>query len=242
MFKGCFAASAICLVYFSILYFGAAHTINMDWLWLMAGGALFLYGVLLVLVRQYRGWRRFLETVLVLGMLILAYFLGRIIQNMYTPAPLGLDYVLVLGAKVNGRVPSRSLRMRLEKALAYAEQSPDTILVLSGGQGEGEEISEAACMREYLLAHGVEAERLVPEENSTSTWENLSFSNTLTGCAKKRTGILSNSFHICRSLAMARKQGYAEVFGISASSPPWILPHFIFREILALIAQGYWLK
>jgi uncharacterized SAM-binding protein YcdF (DUF218 family) len=85
------------------------------------------------------------------------------------------DYAIVLGAKVNGETPSLSLRYRLEATLNYANQYPHVKLVLSGGQGTDEYISEAEAMRRYLVENGVSEERLLLESKSTSTYETFFF-------------------------------------------------------------------
>ena len=81
--------------------------------------------------------------------------------------------VIVLGAGVNGETPSLTLRTRIDAAAAYLEEHPDVPVVLSGGQGPGEAITEAECMRRALVRRGVDESRLYPEERSTSTQENL---------------------------------------------------------------------
>ena len=90
--------------------------------------------------------------------------------------PENLDYLIVLGAHVNGTRLSRALRFRVEKAEEYLRENPRTLAVLSGGRGVDEKISEAKAMADYLLAHGIERERLLLEERSVSTAENLRFS------------------------------------------------------------------
>lgn len=93
--------------------------------------------------------------------------------------PLPADAVIVLGAGVNGTEPSLSLRTRLDKAVDYLERWPDIPAVLTGGTGYGEEISEAACMYDYLTAHGVEPGRLILEDQATNTAENFALSKPL---------------------------------------------------------------
>ena len=106
--------------------------------------------------------------------------------------------------------------------------------ILSGGQGDDEEISEAVCMRNYLTAAGVEEDRLILEDRSTSTRENLLFSDQLTGCGSARCGIISNDFHICRVLKLARQAGYRDCYGIPAEGDPVMELHYIVRESVAL--------
>lgn len=99
--------------------------------------------------------------------------------------PENLDYLIVLGAHVNGTRLSRALRFRVEKAEEYLRENPRTLAVLSGGRGVDEKISEAKAMADYLLAHGIERERLLLEERSVSTAENLRFSLELSTGNKK---------------------------------------------------------
>lgn len=145
-----------------------------------------------------------------------------------------LDYIVVLGCQVRGDHPSRALKERIDTAQAYLEENPDTIAILSGGQGTGENMSEAQCMYEYLVASGIQAERLIKEEHSTSTVENLQFSKQYILNEDASVGVISNNFHIYRSVAIAKKQGYENVCGIAAPSRSILQPHYLVRECMAL--------
>ena len=92
-----------------------------------------------------------------------------------------LDYIIVLGAHVNGTKLTLALLERVRRALLYLEENPGTKAVLSGGRGDGEQISEAEAMYRYLTEHGIAPERLIKEERSTNTKENLDFSLRLIG-------------------------------------------------------------
>ena len=85
------------------------------------------------------------------------------------------EYVLVLGAGVNGTVPSRALSERLQAAYDYMERYPDAQCIVSGGQGRGESITEALCMYTWLTQRGLAPERIWMEDRATSTEENISF-------------------------------------------------------------------
>ena len=105
-----------------------------------------------------------------------------IVANSHTDAGDDADYLVVLGARVDeDGQPSYSLRYRLEAALAYLEAHPATAAVLSGGQGDDEPTTEAACMYGWLVEHGVEASRLLLEGKSSNTQENLRNSLALIG-------------------------------------------------------------
>ena len=175
-----------------------------------------------------------IAAVLAFGGLVLFVYASeqRIPMSAADAGPYGA--IIVLGAQVKGTRPSRSLLMRLERARSYALENPDTILILSGGQGPGEDISEARCMYEYLTQAGIPEEQLVLEDRSTSTHENLVFSDELTNCSRTSCGIISNSFHIYRALLLARKAGYADPAGIPAQSDPVLVVHLVVREAAAL--------
>lgn len=145
-----------------------------------------------------------------------------------------LDYIVVLGAHVNGTRLTKALLERTRRALQYLKDNPDTIAVLSGGKGEGELISEAEAMAEYLKRHGIPQERLLLEKRSTSTSENLKFSLEMIG-PDHRIGVVTNHFHVFRGTAIARKCGCREVYPIPAPYRSYRLLFYIPREILAYI-------
>lgn len=236
----CFCAGIVCLAYYLLIVVYAGITADFAWIWaalavIFEGGtALLCYG------RKhpgfFPGWLKYaVPAVMLLGVISFTLLCGLVISGMKTAVRKNLDYVVVLGAHVKGDVPSKALELRLKAALKYARENEDTILILSGGQGFGEDITEAKCMENYLSAHGISKERLVPEEKSTSTKENLEFSDGLTGCGRKNTGILSNNFHVYRAVKIAQKAGYEHPYGIAAPSDPIMQVHYVVREAAALI-------
>jgi len=139
-----------------------------------------------------------------------------------------------LGAQVKGERPGLSLLKRLDEAYLYLEENPETKAVLSGGQGPGEDISEAECMRRYLTEKGIDASRLIMEEHSTSTYENIKFSAEKIRDIEANIGVISNDFHIFRAVRIARKQGLVNACGIAAATEPVMQIHFFLREIAAI--------
>ena len=149
--------------------------------------------------------------------------------------------VIVLGAGVNGETPSLSLRTRIDAAEKYLKAHPDVPAVLSGGQGEGEWISEAECMRRALARRGVDESRLWLEERSTSTRENLLYSREiLEGMGvdlTQRVAIVTSDFHLCR----ARLMWDGETAAVPAHMPssPYYLGltvNYYIREAFGLAA------
>lgn len=149
------------------------------------------------------------------------------------------DYVVVLGAKVNGTSPSRTLRERIDAAAEYLNAHPDAIAVVSGGQGADEGISEAECMFNGLTERGIAPDRIRMEDKATSTWENLNFSLDLieaeTGVRPTKIGLVSSEFHLFRAALLAKECG-VETVGIPGKTGDFI--HF-FNYYLREIA-GVW--
>jgi len=151
------------------------------------------------------------------------------------------DAVVVLGAGVNGTTPSLTLRTRLDAALEYLERHPEIPVVLSGGQGPGEAITEARCMYEYLTARGVAPERLLLEEKSTSTAENFAFSKSLLQQAgvdveEDLVAFVTNDFHIYRAGYLAAQEDYDLAFGVAARLPwRYLEANYYVREAFALV-------
>ena len=116
----------------------------------------------------------------VIGIIVItAVIETALIVKASTKKPQKNATLIVLGCKVYGEHASRSLRERLDAALIYLEENPDSRCIVSGGMGEGEKISEAECMYRYLVKKGIDSSRIIKENKSTSTRENLRFSKKI---------------------------------------------------------------
>lgn len=155
-----------------------------------------------------------------------------------TPA----EAVIVLGAGVNGITPSLTLQCRIDRAEQYLRDHPDIPAVLSGGQGSGEAVTEAEAMRKALTARGIPEGRLLLEESSTSTAENLYYSVALLRemgytVEGRRVAVITNRFHLCRAKLLLNRRaigGGAAAVGVSASLPWWLSGNYYLREAFAL--------
>lgn len=148
------------------------------------------------------------------------------------------DYVIVLGAAVYGEEPSLTVKNRVKSAVSYLKKHPSAKAVVSGGQGEGEDITEAECMRRLLVHYGIQDKRILLEEHSSSTMENLSFSKAVIeadGGSAKRVGIVSSSYHLYRAKRMASSLGM-DAFGLACSDgyPVYMCGMYI-REALGAV-------
>lgn len=147
-----------------------------------------------------------------------------------------LDYIIVLGSQVKPSGPAVVTRMRLDRAYEYAVENPETVIIVSGGQGSNEPASEASVMKDYLIGRGIDESRILMEDQSTNTSENLQFSSQLyEDLSGSRVGIVSSNFHIFRALAIAKKCGYTDITGIPADSVMLYLPNNMIRESVGIM-------
>lgn len=156
-----------------------------------------------------------------------------IISAMFQVPGQNLDYIIVLGAQIRGMHITNSLERRLEKAIEYLKENPATTVIVSGGQGKGEDVSEADAMAMYLEEHGIEKTRILREDKSTSTEENLKFSQTFISDITRPMGVVTNSFHVYRAMRTAKNVGFSNVQGIVASSNPVLFLNYMVREFFA---------
>ena len=173
----------------------------------------FTFFAILYVVMRFApaGLRRVIIILVGLGLIYFFAVEIPIIKNSSTDKEPARKYLIVLGAAVHDDVPSLSLQHRLEGALDYMEKYPESIAILSGGKGQGEKISEAECMYEWLLSNNIPAQRLITEDRAISTAENLRFSFDI---IEKRgdnpdnnVAIVSSPYHLYRAKSMARLLG-----------------------------------
>ena len=182
--------------------------------------------------------QKLIYVLLIVGTIAATVTGGFILRGAHPGTQPACDYIIVLGAGVNGNVPSLSLQERIRAAYDYLTANPDTAAILSGGQGPGEEITEAACMYRELTAMGIDGSRLLLEEKSTSTMENLTFSMELVqaqqGIRLQRVGIVSSEYHQFRAGLFAKELGL-EAVGIPAKTTWFTLRwNYYLREIAAV--------
>ena len=170
---------------------------------------------------------------------------GLIISQMHVAGPDNLDYLIVLGAQVYKNGPSPVLKFRLDKAYEYLSANPETRCIVTGGQGSNEPFTEASCMADYLVKRGIDSGRIILEDKSTTTAQNLTNSmklisadtinHALDSNTTNTVGILTNDFHMFRAMQIARAQKIPNAYGISCGSTKVYLPNNMFREYFAEI-------
>ena len=176
--------------------------------------------------------------VLVIGIAVLAGVETGCMINANTKAPGQNATAVVLGCRVYGERASLSLVERLEAAYVYLEENPEADCVVSGGQGEGEDISEAECMYRWLVNKGIDSSRIYKEDKSTSTEENIGFSKEIIkeNQLNENIAIITSEYHSYRACIIAEKNelSYGTAPGRTAM---WLFPTYYIRELYAILAE-----
>ncbi len=196
--------------------------------------------------KQPRRWLKILLALVLAGILCFAGLFGAVMYGDYDHVSGDPQVMIILGCRVMpGGEPSILLQDRLDTALDYLDDHPDITVVVSGGQGSNEPTSEAACMADYLEEHGVDADQILLEDESSNTKENLIYSRELLeeqGVDVGEEGVLvvSNGFHLTRSRMLAERFGYGHVSTLAAptSHVPSRIQMYI-REPLALVKSFF---
>ncbi len=144
--------------------------------------------------------------------------------------------VLVLGAAVYEDRPCRMLADRLDATARYLEANPSSVCVVSGGQGPDEDYAEATVMKAYLIEKGIDESRIFTEDQSTSTYENITFSKQVMeeNDLPSTLVIATQEFHQYRAQAFAKRAGFREVGPCTCRTPPHLLLCYWVREFAAI--------
>ena len=166
--------------------------------------------------------------------IVYAVFLQtKIYQYSHQEPPQEADYLIVLGARVKGEVPSLSLQYRIDAAAAYLLENKQTIAIASGGQGPDEDISEALAIQRGLIKLGIDESRILLEDRSTSTYENIMYSKELISDVSGTGIVVSNGFHLYGAVLMADDQEL-HVTGVPGDTPKISVIQSHIREYAAL--------
>ncbi len=228
---------SIFILYYLICGLYGGFRLSILWIWLMAGAVCVGIGL-----GWFNGiWARvpdMLRTAVYVAcaLFMTAFVLTEVmvIGSFNAKGEKDLDYLIVLGAAVKGTAPSNALEYRIDSACRYMKENPRTKAIVSGGQGAGEDISEAECMEREMIRRGIPGSRILKEDQSATTAQNIRFSYRLIGGNHARVGVVSNNFHVYRAVEIAKKQGSYPVCPIAAPYPSILLPHYAVREFLTI--------
>lgn len=203
--------------------------------------------------RRSRLWLKLLLSVILLAALVFAGLEVFIAVHSRTQISGEPQTMVIFGCQMKKDGPSVLLRDRLDAALAYLEDHPDMTVIVTGGKGTDEHVSEAQGMYDYLVAHGVDGERIYKEDQSRNTWQNVN--NTMDLMVKEGMGLtqdvilVSNGFHLSRIELLwdrsrnARLSGetYRDQYISTIAAPVSHAPsavHMFFREPAALVKSA----
>lgn len=186
-------------------------------------GLIFLVGY-----KKIKFLKFFLAFVIILQFLasLAIMFLGTDIRNT------NYQKVLVLGYELKDNQMSETLKMRLDKALEYSVNK-DSTFILCGGITRENTVSEAAVMKDYLMAHGLDESRVILEDKSKDTLENIANALEYIG-NDKEVLVISSNYHVFRAKMIAGKVGL-KAAGLGSKAPLLLIPNQLLFEKLGII-------
>ena len=150
------------------------------------------------------------------------------------------DYLLVLGCSVRGTELSRAARSRADAAIDYLNKNPDCIAILCGGIGKKDLISEAEAYYNYMTAKGIDAKRLIKEEKSKDTRQNINFAKEYMPDVKGlAVAVVSNDFHLYRAGIIMKKAGFTDIYYVNGPTPnvPFLHLSMYLREYFSVMLE-----
>ena len=227
------------LIYFLCVAFFVGHGTNFYFIWLILAVVVMTFAILLkrgFFISHFPLWiRRTFVILLCMGVMIFGIVEGFIISGFSMKGQTGADYVIVLGAQMKADGPSKALQYRLDEAIRYLNENPSSKVIVSGGQGSDEHISEAQGMYEYLVEKGIEKDRIIKEDKSVNTTQNLAFSAEYLDRERDSVAVVTNNFHVFRAVKIAEKAGYQNVCGIAAKGEPFLQINNMMREFFGVM-------
>ncbi len=217
--------------------------------WLIATVSCFLLGLCFIIPYTKKLIRNIPKaikigvlSIVAAGLLLFVVLFVNVLTGFNDKPDEKVDCVIVLGAKMRGNTVSRSLADRLDAAYDYVmeEGNEDVIVIVSGGQGSDEIITEAQGMKDYLVDKGLDENRIIMEDKSTNTMENLKFSYEIIEEMygnDANIAICTSNFHVYRATLLAENIGIENVSGLAAYTKPILLPNSTVRECLALVKE-----
>ena len=202
-------------------------------------GYALLFAAVLIPIYKFTGKtvNKVLTVILSVGVLYFIIVEIPIVSAARTDPDPQAQYVIVLGAGVNGTQPSLSLLNRLNAALDYLSEYPQSKAIVSGGQGTGESVTEADCMYDWLTAKGVAPERIIKEERASSTQENFAYSFEIIralGDDPNGSAFVSSEYHLYRAKMLAARQGVTVKSVAAHTSYPLLMTNYFIREAFAV--------
>ena len=173
------------------------------------------------------------------GLILFAvYALSSLLNLIHRRDNQNFDYIVVLGAGLKGERVPPLLAARIERGISLLKKNKKALLILSGGQGPGEDITEGEAMARYALSRRVPPERILVERRSRNTRENLEFSRELMERTHPRVAVVTTSYHVFRALLIARRL-HLPCKGFGAKTKWYYTLNATIREYVAYLSLSY---
>ena len=234
--------AVLCAIYTVVVFIVGSGTFSFV-IWIF-GTAFFAFLFFLSLKERYkkipRVIRYIMYVLIAIGIVIFIVLQCLMLSHFSDRGEKDLDYVIVLGAQMNKNGPSAVFKYRLDAAYDYLIDNPNTICIISGGKGRSERKNEGDGSKEYLVSRGIDADRIIPENEAKDTDDNLRYSLELIrengdDPDNITLGIITNNFHVFRGVHIAKKMTNAKIYGIAAKAAPLYLPSNMVRECLGIL-------
>ena len=167
--------------------------------------------------------------------LMAMYVLSAILNLIHLKKNRKADYIIVLGCGINGSKVTPLLAARIERGIRLLSDNSNAVLIMSGGQGAGEDIPESEAMAFYAMEKGVDIEKIIMERKSVSTEENLQFSRELMTKQNPKIILVTTAYHLFRALILARQQGIKCV-GFGAKTKWYFTLNALIREFMGYLS------
>lgn len=218
--------SVIFALYFLVMCISSGFDQVFSYIWIFAAGIMFVFSKL-------EGKKQKAALVITVSAAVLIFAAEiPVVRGAFNKPDMTDEYIVVLGAKADGYKPSEILKFRLEKAASLYEQGKT--IIVTGGKGGDEIITEAECMQKYLISKGIPRNDIIMEKKAVSTYENLLFTSRLIDTSKGCI-IVTSDFHTARAMYIAKRLGYENVSASPSKTRILFMPNYYLREIPAFV-------
>lgn len=232
----------ICIWYFIKItsFIGYLNTFSLIWVFIgiiFIFIAVFMKKISILFTKMHKFIKLLCLIFITLFSLSFIIIEGLIIINAKTKHSDNANYLILFGAGLNRNTPSLTLVGRIDATINYSKNNPYTKIIVSGGKGSNEKLSEAEVMSKALQNNGVDINRIVIEDKSKNTYEDLKYSGEMIENVEKKIVMASSEFHLFRIQCIAKKLGYKNMGTLAGRTPPILLPNYYVREYFAIIKE-----
>ena len=167
-----------------------------------------------------------------------SYCLSAFLNTFHLFKKRKLDYIIVLGAGIKGEQVPPLLASRIDQGIEILKKNPKALLIMSGGQGKGEDIPEGEAMARYAINKGIDESKIIIENKSTNTKENLLFSSKLMIKESPRVGLVTTSYHVFRALILAKDLGI-RCIGFGSVTKWYFTLNALIREFIGYLSMTW---